>query len=301
MLDFYGSPGGSDDDIRRSFKENATVHGILRNFCVWRPSLRHVCGLTLEGDIRCWGRGMRGETEFRAGPWYQVFPCVHSSYSNDATQAGELHLLLGYVWFGQPVEIDISAKKLLVHVPVLEVDVLPRRCRRRVCNQRPSEYLMYVTYNTSRGSVTHPQCHRRKSRVLNRESRLFHLAFQLVADKYMFPHSVCKLAGRSFHLWRHFQQSSFLLLILGKVTCGQWTTCGIRAGDGGIECWGMSKVRKCFRAHRCWYLASRNVYPVAFLGGAAFVQSIRRRTPLSLSLAVTNEATSPREKTRNRP
>eukprot|EP00903_Cladosiphon_okamuranus_P008261 g7951.t1 len=29
-----------------------------------------------------------------------------------------------------------------------------------------------------------------------------------------------------------------------QVTCGQWTTCGIRAGDGGIECWGMSKLNK---------------------------------------------------------
>ncbi|CAN0577061.1 unnamed protein product, partial [Ectocarpus sp. 12 AP-2014] len=33
---------------------------------------RHVCGLTLERDIRCWGRDMRGETQFRRGPWYQV-------------------------------------------------------------------------------------------------------------------------------------------------------------------------------------------------------------------------------------
>lgn len=27
-----------------------------------------------------------------------------------------------------------------------------------------------------------------------------------------------------------------------QVTAGQWTTCGIRQSDGGIECWGMRKV-----------------------------------------------------------
>eukprot|EP00904_Undaria_pinnatifida_P001987 jgi/Undpi1/1178/HiC_scaffold_10.g04640.m1 len=27
-----------------------------------------------------------------------------------------------------------------------------------------------------------------------------------------------------------------------QVTCGQWTTCGIRQHDGGIECWGMNKL-----------------------------------------------------------
>ncbi|CAM9237682.1 unnamed protein product [Hapterophycus canaliculatus] len=29
-----------------------------------------------------------------------------------------------------------------------------------------------------------------------------------------------------------------------QVTCGKWTTCGIRAKDGGIECWGMNNVDK---------------------------------------------------------
>ncbi|CAM9374085.1 unnamed protein product, partial [Ectocarpus sp. 12 AP-2014] len=29
-----------------------------------------------------------------------------------------------------------------------------------------------------------------------------------------------------------------------QVTCGQWTTCGIRKDDGGVECWGMKTLNK---------------------------------------------------------
>ncbi|CAM9250422.1 unnamed protein product, partial [Scytosiphon promiscuus] len=29
-----------------------------------------------------------------------------------------------------------------------------------------------------------------------------------------------------------------------QVTCGRWTTCGISADDGAVECWGMNQVKK---------------------------------------------------------